>query len=991
MAPLSRLARMQQDVRRGAARAAATPRPKPVLEARPAAPSRPVAPPAPQPVLSQDYIQFLLNKVEDSGLESLTPNEVALLSRSFEKTAQAAPAPSAIDDVQIEAPDFDGNLAASGLELDPPPSAGGKDNLRPKKAKGPTQLERLANEINNIAGSARTGEAIAPRQVRSTWSKVSALSSEDFENLVLAMGNEDAALAKLERVQDIAGDAARDPNSIAAAAIDRARQAREGTMRAQGSNSPEFATDRLTAADMPTAADTARAVERERVLALDDRRAAPGLPREERLAMAGLDPTNDQAARKLPLWLKGRDRPISLEGRSQGSRAGQATSSDKANIQQAEELKAAISQADADLRTAQYELRLAQISRTSGRGSATDADIQAMYDNLASAQGTYRALLDMEDELFSPRLIDSATGQPLRDASGKIRRVPAEMLDDPSLVPKGLRVERGVRGQTDSWLNRAGQAETYDDLIITAAGARPRAQRGLNRSSDQLTAGENASLADEALDEFGDDAIEFLPEQQEVLELVDDYYGKPRKVRGRPLPSRQRDALRRLFIDTHGGKNPIEMAGSAEAAVDEALSKNRVFRPGTANYDMARENLIKAVQDEFGGDGPTVITKQEADARPAPLSSEPESVEGTTQDLSAVPALDGRANTAGEPPAPPARPDFSQPAMSPLQTASPAAGYVPEPTPFSNDPNAAPVWQDKSVRRSTATAPVPNAPQASATARRRAAGAAARQQVAPSEPIGPPTAEEAKLAASAVDLGDSSPIPEKPSSAPVADSKPAAGKKLTAEEIEAEADRVFKDTLAQEQEAGAPLKQARATANAARLRTKKELQGLNPSDPIPEKTAAAKPQPTPAAGKADDVVDSKPVDAQDGSKKNPKADTEKPKDSKDTKSKDGTDAKKADDKANPEKAPPKKSRLPYYLTGGAILAGVTAANMGRGGSGTAVAGGGSVPLVPGGGVNPEAAMAEEDAINRALERLRGSRASAGGGTSQVLQNWTGWR
>jgi hypothetical protein len=990
MAPLSRLARMQQDVRKGAARAAGAPRPKPVLEARPAAPSRPVAPPAPQPVLSQDYIQFLLNKVEDSGLESLTPNEVALLSRSFEKTTQAAPAPSAIDDVQIEAPDFDGNLAASELELDPPPSAGGKDNLRPKKAKGPTQLERLANEINNIAGSERTGEAIAPRQVRSTWSKVSALSSEDFANLVREMGNEDAALAKLERVQDIAGDAARDPNSIAAAAIDRARQAREGTMRAPGSNSPEFATDRLTAADMPTAADTARAVERERVLALDDRRAAPGLPRAERLARAGLDPEDAQAARKLPFFFKGSDRPIALESRSQGNRAGQATSSDKANIQQAEELEAAISQADADLRTAQYELRLAQISRTSGRGSATDADIQAMYDNLARAQGTYRALLDMEDELFPPRLIDSATGQPLRDDSGKIRRVP--------FIPyglKGLRVERGVRGQTDSWLNRAGQAETYDDLLITAAGARPRAQRGLNRSSDQLTAGENASLADEALDEFGDDAIEFLPEQQEVLELVDDYYGKPRKVRGRPLPSRQRDALRRLFIDTRGGKNPIEMAGSAEAAVDEALSKNRVFRPGTANYDMARENLIKAVQDEFGGDGPTVLTKQEADARPAPLSSEPESVEGMAQDPSAVPALDGRANTAGEPLAPPARPDLSQPAMSPLQTPSPAAGYVPEPSQFSSDPNAAPVWQDKSVRRSTATAPVPNAPQASATARRRAAGAAARQQVDPSNPIGPPTAEEAKLAASSVDLGGSSPIPEKPAAA--AGSQRVA---LSATEIKRQVNDAIDDAYRTAIDEGMSEADARAAAQQTGQKVRSELLEANKladSTPIGDASgspAAATPQPAPAAGKADDVVDSKPVDAPAGTKKNPKADAEKPKDGKDTKPKDGTDAKKADDKANPEKAPPAKGRIPYFRTalgiGGVLGGGALLSNMG-GGGGTAVAGGGSMPLVPGGGVDSEAAMAEEDAINRALERLRGSRKGSDSPTYQTVQNWTVWR
>jgi hypothetical protein len=168
-----------------------------------------------------------------------------------------------------------------------------------------------------------------------------------------------------------------------------------------------------------------------------------------------------------------------------------------------------------------------------------------------------------------------------------------------------------------------------------------------------------------------------------------------------------------------------------------------------------------------------------------------------------------------------------------------------------------------------------------------------------------------------------------------------------------------------------------------------EANKLADSTPIGDASgspAAATPQPAPAAGKADDVVDSNPVDGPAGTKTNPNADAEKPKD--------GTDAKKADDKANPEKAPPAKGRIPYFRTalgiGGVLGGGALLSNMG-GGGGTAVAGGGSMPLVPGGGVDSEAAMAEEDAINRALERLRGSRASAGGGTSQVLQNWTGWR
>lgn len=554
--------------------------------------------------ISPEAVDGLLRKVEQGGLDSLSENELALLRQS---TAMPA-TPLASPDITITAPTADDiNLSSSATDL------GGPAPARPPKS--PEELAALANEIRQLTGGSSRGEAISVRQARATQKKIASLSGEDMQSLVGVMGNEDDAMSRLEQVQNIAGDAARDPKYAAASAIDAAAQARAGTMRPQGALAPEFDTGALTDAELPTAADTARAAERERQETVAARAPGGGMSREERLSLAGLDPNNKQAMRDAPMWLKGADdRPSNpLEDRTHAGRlAKKPTTADIANVDQAEELKAAVAQAQGELRDAQYEHRLSQIGLTSGRGQTTHADVAAAEEKVRASQDVLGRLYRMEDDFFPPRLVGRADGVPLRDAAGKLRTATAAMLDDPSLVPKGIRLERGVRAVTDSWLNRAGTQQTYNDLVLAGAGMRPRGARSLNRSTPAMSAYDKRALADEAEGAFGSDGIEMLPEEQELDDVSDlGETGKPKKVRGRPQPSREMGAVDQMFRE---GENPlVTVAGievyenpalrrtAARGVAEEILAKQTTgMVPGTPNYQMALERWAKLIEDKFG-------------------------------------------------------------------------------------------------------------------------------------------------------------------------------------------------------------------------------------------------------------------------------------------------------------------------------------------------------------------------------------------------------
>jgi hypothetical protein len=700
------------------------------------------------------------------------------------------------------------------------------------------------------------------------------------------------------------------------------------SLRRPGALTPEAAIENVPASEIPGPFEDSLAAANERRARLEERSAGGGLTESERKEMSGIPEGGD--LRKAPMYLKGRDgRPSALESRSRGSR------------------------------------------------SIESNDVRVLKD--------YTAALEKVNTATTPEETAEALAELHMAESALERKYP-----------------RGRKAMPDSRLNTAGQAETYDDLVMAVAGFRPKPGVNLNRASPSMTAAERGAQQAEAVRAFGeDDALELMPDAGEVDDVSEfGGVGKKGRLGGRQQFSRRAFAIDELFSQAFGGQNPLELeqfAGDPLRIADEILAKNRIFKPGTGNWDMAREKIAQAVEERFRTQR-TGLTDAQASAEP----SQPVSM---SQNPADVPALQGRENVAGA--APEKRPtrDFSMPAMAPGQTASPAAGYVPEQPDFSNDLDAAPVPKSRVGRRAAAAK----------------------------------TPEEAALEASAVELNDSAPIPEAgASTAGVADSKPiaaAAGpqtlvdskpidslspaeRKQRRDAIEAAASAAEQEEYTRAQSAGMGHKEALKSANAHRKEVQKQLlvesgfipaadaaatvtpaaASVAPSSPIPAKpageTAAGKPAGTPAGKPAGDAAAGKPdgkpageaaTGTPDGKPaRKPAGDSgESPPKGKPPEG----DSKKG--KTTPD-APP-RNRLPYWLTGTALATGgaVALSNLGGGGADASVDGP-RYPVPPGSEANPVASAEEVDAINKALARLRGARSSSGG-TTQVIQNWTGWR
>lgn len=576
------------------------------------------------------------------------------------------------------------NLENSGVELDETP-AGGAENLKPN-AKREDKLDKLAGMVMGYTGP-DDGSAVNQGSVRRLLRDIGKLSEE--EQALLARKISPAPEEAQRRLGLLAEMGGEDPAYRAARQIDEAAKARQSATIPQGARSVEVSPVIRDEFDMPQAPEGADAA-----AALREREAqvatwAPGggnatlVPMDARIRMFGFDPNDQQAARQLPLFLKGSEgRNDPLETRAM-HRDGMATTRDEAANTAALGLKAEID-------AAQEELKLAKIAAS--RGGSADA--------VAAVQDKLRALYAREDELFPPRLINQNTGE--------VQRAPAAMLRDSSLVPPGYVVERGRPAAADSWLNRAGQADTYDSLVVTATGYRPRAANNIARAGDDLTAGERARIRDQAIGEFGEDAAELMGgefdpdwsvDQRDLSEPSAPL--KEGRLGGRPQMSREQAAIRLLV----GERNPFELELDGDRPFKEGkdvareiLARNRTFtNANKADYDMALERLAALVEREYPRPGgpeapgvrlvefdPEVRVLPNTGTEAAPANDPARPGVGTTQDVGRVPAQQGswpegtmrqgatvgpnpQQNTAGTPPAPPVRTDFSKPetALSP--------------------------------------------------------------------------------------------------------------------------------------------------------------------------------------------------------------------------------------------------------------------------------------------------------------------------------------
>ncbi|NQW47705.1 MAG: hypothetical protein HQ464_08055 [Planctomycetes bacterium] len=372
---------------------------------------------------------------------------------------------------------------------------------------------------------------------------------------------------------------------------------------------PEFAAEDIPAGEMPTAYDHVRAAQRDTKDRLAQQSPGGGLSEEERLQAFA---TKNQ--RDLPLFMRGRDRNPVLESRKRGERG--VETNDEPAIQRGLAMQTEIEAAEADVSAALAE----------SRAASGAADLARVSQKVEAARTRLRGAYAAMDEAYRPRLVNPRTGAVKRFSGGD--------------VPKGWVVERGRKAMPDRRLNSAGAMQTYDDAVMALANFRPRAERNLERSTTGLSTDDIQSLQAEAGRVFGEDADpllqgDFEPDWEvDPTDLEANGPQKKNRLGGAQQQSRIDGAVEVLFGDTnpfgltHAEGAPLfgEGAVGAEAVAEELLRKNTVFKPGTANYELAKANIARAVERKFA-------TAAKVDPKAASFIPDPVEPDGAVTDV----------------------------------------------------------------------------------------------------------------------------------------------------------------------------------------------------------------------------------------------------------------------------------------------------------------------------------------------------------------------
>ena len=381
-------------------------------------------------------------------------------------------------------------------------------------------------------------------------------------------------------------------NELVRPEVDRMRQSftpqPQPAAATPGARTPEFAAEEVPAAEMPTAFDEAVASANESRTLRDRRAPGGGATENERAAALGAE-----NLRGAPIALKGRDgvQPP-MESRSRGERGVEGN--DRKAIEKARKLQQSID-------AAQQEVNAALEAAKSASGVAALAQASRQVE---AAQGKLAAAYAAMDAAYPARLVNSRTGQV------KPATIGHQMGID---VPDGWTVERGRRAMPDSRLNMGGQQETYDETLMAAIGFRPRGDRALSRSSTDLSGQDVSAMSAEAGRVFGDDAAELLDGDFDpdwsVGQIDLETTGAPKKTRlgGQQQNSRVEQAMQTLFQTKSGEVNPLALVGedgaplfaNADAVAEDILSRNTIFKPGTANYEMAKQRLSSLIDQRY--------------------------------------------------------------------------------------------------------------------------------------------------------------------------------------------------------------------------------------------------------------------------------------------------------------------------------------------------------------------------------------------------------
>lgn len=361
-----------------------------------------------------------------------------------------------------------------------------------------------------------------------------------------------------------------------------------------GARTPEFQASDLPDAEMPTAYDTTKAVIRETNDALDARAAGGGLSEKQRTQGFGV-----QNQRDLPLAFRGRDRNPPNESRARGERAGGDTSYMEEVIRDANVLQGNID-------SAQKAVNEALLAAKSASGAA---ELARATQRVTESQDALRAAYKAMDDAYPARLVNPRTGE--------VKRAPAAMLSGEADVPKGFIIERGRRAMPDAVLNKGGTQETFEESLLAALGWRPRARQNLSRSSVDLSAEDARALSAEADDVFGDDAAELVDgdfdPNWDVNGAIDrsillEANGAQKKTRlgGTQQQSRVQGGMETMLDDStplqYKGEGGAPLYADPQAVAADILSRQRIFKPGTANYEMAKDRLAQLIERRFPKD-----------------------------------------------------------------------------------------------------------------------------------------------------------------------------------------------------------------------------------------------------------------------------------------------------------------------------------------------------------------------------------------------------
>jgi len=366
---------------------------------------------------------------------------------------------------------------------------------------------------------------------------------------------------------------------------------------APGARTPSVPTTVPGRADEPSAANVAMAVDRERDVRLSAQAAGGGFPEDVRKQFYPGRKNKD-----VPLAFKGDDTATPLETRPDSARF--VNTSDVEAIQQANELKAALQEIEAELQVARLQVALARRAPLSGQ-SVSPQELDEVVRTLEQKRSEYRNLLDSQDKMFPPRLVKLATGE--------FKEVPAAMLSGKMEVPNGWVIERGQKARAQKRLDARSQQETLDEAIVNIVGFRPTADTNLPRSTPGLTPEQRAVSRQEYEMRLGEDIDdEALPDAPD-----DDVSGggkrpRPGRLGGQRQQSRLVGSLRTIFNDDNPlqvtlppqGENFAQLAHQTPAELaTKTLAKNTIFTPGTASYELAHESLTNAIEAFYGENG----------------------------------------------------------------------------------------------------------------------------------------------------------------------------------------------------------------------------------------------------------------------------------------------------------------------------------------------------------------------------------------------------